>query len=36
MDIMGIKKEELIEGVEMAGVATYLAKTEESGLNLFI
>ncbi|RVU54509.1 CoA-disulfide reductase [Anaerosphaera multitolerans] len=36
MDIMGIKEEELIDGVEIAGVATYLAKTEESGLNLFI
>lgn len=23
MDIMGIKKEELIDGVEIAGVATY-------------
>lgn len=36
MDIMGIQKEELIDGVEIAGVATYLAKTEEAGLNLFI
>lgn len=36
MDIMGIKEEELIDGVSVAGVATYLAKTEESGLNLFI
>ncbi|MDO5713104.1 MAG: CoA-disulfide reductase [Tissierellia bacterium] len=36
MDIMGIKEEELIDGVDIAGVATYLAKTEEAGLNLFI
>jgi len=36
MDIMGIKEEELIDGVEVAGVATYLARTEEAGLNLFI
>lgn len=36
MDLMGIKKEELIDHVEIAGVATYLGKTEDSGLNLFI
>ena len=36
MDLMGIKEEELIDGVEIAGVATYLAKTEEANLNLFI
>ena len=36
MDIMGIKQEELIDGVEIAGVASYLAETEDSGLNLFI
>jgi CoA-disulfide reductase len=36
MDLMGIKKEELIDGVEIGGVATYLASTDEAGLNLFI
>jgi len=36
MDVMGIKPEELIDGVEIAGVATYLGKTEDSNLNLFI
>lgn len=36
MDIMGIKEEELIDGVEIAGVATYLGETEDSNLNLFI
>lgn len=36
MDIMGIKKEELIDGVELAGVATYLGDAEESNVNLFI
>lgn len=36
MDIMGIKEEELIDGVEIAGVASYLAKTDNAGLNLFI
>ncbi|MGV8145730.1 MAG: CoA-disulfide reductase [Alkaliphilus sp.] len=36
MDIMGIKAEELIDGVEIGGVASYLAKAEDSNLNLFI
>jgi len=36
MDIMGIKKEELIDGVEIGGVATYLEKADLSNYNLFI
>jgi len=36
MDLMGIKKEEFIEGVEIGGVASYLGATEDAGLNLFI
>lgn len=36
MDIMGIKKEELIEGVTLGGVASYLGDAEESNVNLFI
>jgi CoA-disulfide reductase len=36
MDLMGIKKEELIDGVEIGGVAAYLGDAEDSGLNLFI
>ncbi|WP_010493556.1 CoA-disulfide reductase [Paenibacillus elgii] len=36
MDIMGIRKEELIDGIDYAGVATYLGDAEDSGLNLFI
>ncbi len=36
MDVMGIRKEELIDGVELAGVASYLADAEESNVNLFI
>ena len=36
MDLMGIKAEELIERVEIGGVATYLAATDDAGLNLFI
>ena len=36
MDIMGITKEELIDGVEFAGVASYLGDAEESNVNLFV
>ena len=36
MDVMGIKEEELIDGVELAGVATYLSDAENSNVNLFI
>lgn len=36
MDVMGITKEELIDGVELAGVATYLGDAEESNVNLFV
>lgn len=36
MDIMGIKKEELIDGVEIGGVASYLEKADAAAYNLFI
>lgn len=36
MDLMGIKKEELIDGVEEGGVAMYLDQAESAGVNLFI
>ncbi len=36
MDLMGIKREELIEGVEEGGVAMYLSRAEEGNINLFI
>lgn len=36
MDIMGIKKEELIDGVTIGGVASFLGSAEESDMNLFI
>ncbi len=36
MDIMGIKQEELIEGVTIGGVATFLGSVEESDMSLFI
>ena len=36
MGIMGITREELIEGIEVGGVATYLGDATESSVNLFI
>ena len=36
MDVMGLRKEELIEGVEIGGVASYLAAAEEGNVNLFV
>lgn len=36
MDIMGIKEEELIDGVKMSGAAAMLANAEESDMSLFI
>lgn len=36
MDVMGIKKDELIDGVELGGVANYIAESNHSGSNLFI
>lgn len=36
MDVMGIKAEELIDGLEYAGVATYLGDADEANVNLFI
>ncbi|MCR5580189.1 MAG: FAD-dependent oxidoreductase [Pseudobutyrivibrio sp.] len=36
MDVMGIRKEELIDGVEFAGVASYLGDAENANVNLFI
>ena len=36
MDVMGIRQEELIEGVEIGGVATYLGQAEDANVNLFI
>lgn len=35
-DVMGLKAEELIEGLEYAGVATYLGAADEARVNLFI
>ena len=36
MDVMGIQAEELIDGLEFAGVATYLGHADDANLNLFI
>ena len=35
MDLMGIHQEELIDGVEIGGVATFLGSAETSDTNLF-
>jgi peroxiredoxin family protein len=36
MEVMGITREELIDGVEYGGVATYLADARDSRITLFI
>lgn len=36
MDLMGVKKDELIDGVTVGGVATYMGRAEKANVNLFI
>ena len=36
MDVMGIKKEELIDGITYGGVGYYLGQADDSNINLFI
>ena len=36
MDMMGIAKEELLDGVTVGGVATYMQRAEQANVNLFI
>lgn len=36
MDVMGVSKEELIDGVEIGGVATMLNASDDSNMSLFI
>ena len=36
MDMMGISKDELIDGVSIGGVATYMERAEQANVNLFI
>lgn len=36
MDVMGIKKEELLDDITIGGVAAYLDRAEDANMNLFI
>ena len=36
MDVMGIHAEELVDGLEFAGAASYLGEADEANVNLFI
>ncbi len=36
MDVMGVKREELLEEVTVGGVATYMERAEQANVNLFI
>lgn len=36
MDMMGISKDELLDGVSIGGVATYMERAEQANVNLFI
>ncbi|WP_318615818.1 DsrE/DsrF/DrsH-like family protein [Sporosarcina sp. YIM B06819] len=36
MDLLGLQQEELLDGVQYAGVAAYLADAENGNINLFI
>jgi len=36
MDVMGVREEELIDGMELGGVATYLGDASDSKVTLFI
>jgi peroxiredoxin family protein len=36
MDLMGIQREELIDGINVGGVGYYLGQTQQANHNLFI
>ncbi len=36
MDVMGLKKDELMDGIKIGGVGYYLGEAEDSNVNLFI
>ncbi len=36
MDVMGIKREELLDNVNIGGVATYMSRADNANVNLFI
>ena len=36
MELMGVDREELIDGIEVGGVASYLEAAGTAGVNLFV
>jgi peroxiredoxin family protein len=36
MDVMGVKREDLVDGLEVGGAATYLGQAAKAQINLFI
>lgn len=36
LDVMGLRQEELLDGVKVGGVGYYLSEAEDSNVNLFI
>ena len=36
MDVMGVKRDELLDEVTIGGVATYMNRADDANLNLFI
>jgi peroxiredoxin family protein len=36
MDVMGITREELVDGIEVGGVAAFLGESADAGMTLFI
>jgi peroxiredoxin family protein len=36
MDVMGVKREDLLDGLEVGGAATYLGRAAKAQINLFI
>ncbi|MEG1580654.1 MAG: DsrE/DsrF/DrsH-like family protein, partial [Bacteroidaceae bacterium] len=36
MDVMGVNAEELIDGVILGGVATYMERADKANVNLFV
>jgi len=36
MDVMGLKQDELMDGIEVGGVASFLGESDEAGTTLFI
>jgi peroxiredoxin family protein len=36
MDVMGLRQEELLDGVEVGGAAAFLAEADQSNVTLFV